>query len=201
MPPRMNQNSCCTALARLIVASAVALAVPAQTARADAIADKAALCSACHGDNGVPVSKEIPIIWGQHAGYIFLNLRDYQTGARKNEQMEPVVSALSRGDMLALGEYFADKSWPDLGQGRAPADIAARAEAVAASGQCTQCHLGGFLGDSTNPRLAGQSIGYLRKTMQDFHSGTRGNNPWMTALLKTYSDADIDAMASYLGGF
>ena len=73
-------------------------------------------------------------------------------------------------------------------------------QAVAASGQCTQCHLGGYQGDSTNPRLAGQSVDYLRKTMREFHDGTRGNNPWMAALLKTFSESDIDAMALYLGG-
>jgi hypothetical protein len=36
--------------------------------------------------------------------------------------------------------------------------------------------------------------------MSDFHTGIRGNNPWMGALLKSFSDADVDAMARYLGG-
>ncbi|HEX5326669.1 MAG TPA: c-type cytochrome [Acetobacteraceae bacterium] len=171
-----------------------------QTGSTASIAEKAAVCSACHGANGVPISKEIPVIWGQHAGYIFLDLRDFQTGARKNELMEPIVKGLSRSDMLALGEYFEAKTWPDLGQPRASATDAAHAQAVAASGQCTQCHLGGFLGDSANPRLAAQSADYLRKTMRDFRTGARANNPWMTALLKTFSDGDIDAMAKYLGG-
>jgi len=187
-------------LACLMLAGGTATTAIAQTAGTGSIEDKAAVCSGCHGADGVPVSKEIPVMWGQHAGYIFLNLRDMQTGARKNEQMEPFVKPLSSGDMLALGEYFETKPWPDLGQPRAAADVAARAEAVAVSGQCTQCHLGGYLGDSTNPRLAGQNIEYLRKTMRDFRSGIRGNNPWMTALLKAFSDDNIDAMARYLGG-
>ena len=172
----------------------------AQTAGTGSIDDKAAICAACHGANGVPITKEIPIIWGQHAGYFFLNLRDMQTGARKNEQMAPIVKDMSHEDMLAFGEYFEKKPWPNLGQPSAPADVVAHAEAVATSGQCTQCHLGGYLGDSTNPRLAGQNVDYLRKTMLDFRSGARANNPWMTALLKTFPDADIEAMARYLGG-
>ena len=184
----------------LLVSVTIAAPAAAQTGAADPIAEKAAVCSACHGANGVPISKEIPIIWGQHAGYIFLDLRDFQTGARKNELMEPIVRTLSRSDMLALGEYFEKKPWPDLQQPRAPAETAAHAEAMAASGQCSQCHLGGFVGDSANPRLGGQSIDYLRKTMLDFHNGTRGNNPWMAALLKTFSAGDISAMAIYLGG-
>jgi cytochrome c553 len=188
-------------LASGALACSIATTAIAQNAGTDPIADKASACSACHGDSGVPISKEIPIIWGQHAGYIFLNLRDYQSGARKNEVMASIVTTLSSSDMLALGEYFEKKPWPDLEQPRAGADVAARAAAVAASGQCTSCHLSGFLGDSANPRLAGQSVDYLDKTMRDFHDGNRGNNPWMAALLKTFSDNDIDALAHYLGGF
>jgi cytochrome c553 len=187
-------------LAGMAVVGTLVTAAMAQTAGTEPVDGKAAVCDACHGANGVPVSKETPVIWGQHAGYIFLNLRDMQTGARKNVQMEAIVKTLSNGEMLALGEYFETKPWPDLRQPSAPADVAARAEAVAVSGQCTQCHLGGYLGDSTNPRLAGQSADYLRKTMRDFHDGARGNNPWMAALLKTFSDGDIDAMARYLAG-
>lgn len=177
-----------------------AVSTLAQTASPEGIAQKAAQCGGCHGSNGVPVSKDYPVIWGQHAGYIFLELRDFKTGARKNPIMGPIASALTNEDMLALGEYFEKKPWPDLGQARAGAEDAARATGDVSSGQCTQCHLGGFLGDSANPRLAGQSVAYLRATMTAFHDGTRGNNPWMAALLKTYSVQEIDALARYLGG-
>ena len=36
--------------------------------------------------------------------------------------------------------------------------------------------------------------------MTQFRDGKRKNNPWMAALLKSYSDADIAAMAAYLAG-
>ncbi len=137
---------------------------------------------------------------GQHAGYIFLELRDFKTGARESAIMGPIANALRQDEMLALGEYFEKKPWPDLGQERAGAEDAARAAADISSGQCTQCHLGEFLGDSANPRLAGQSVTYLGATMTAFHDGTRGNNPWMAALLKTYSERDLAALARYLGG-
>jgi cytochrome c553 len=177
-----------------------AAAAVAQPAASDAIAQKAAQCFGCHGSNGVPVSKDYPVIRGQHAGYIFLELRDFKTGARKSAIMGPIANALTRDDMLALGEYFEQKPWPDLGQPRAGTEDAVRAAGDVSSGQCTQCHLSGFLGDSTNPRLAGQSVAYLRATMTAFHDGTRANNPWMAALLKTYSAPDIDALSRYLGG-
>jgi cytochrome c553 len=186
-------------LSLTLVCASAATAL-AQTLGTDPIADKAAACSACHGEQGAPVSTEIPVIWGQHAGYIFLNLRDFQSGARKSDVMAPIVATLSGSEMLALGQFFEQKPWPDLAQPRAQADVAAHAAAVAASGQCTSCHLRKFLGDSANPRLSGQSVDYLRKTMQGFRDGSRNNNPWMAALLKTFSESDIDALAQYLGG-
>jgi cytochrome c553 len=186
--------------AGLILTVLAAWEASAQTAETSSIEQKAAVCSACHGANGIPISKDIPVIWGQHAGYIFVELRDFQTGARKNDMMAPIVKDLTHADMLALGEYFDAKPWPDLNQPRAPANVTADAQGIAASGQCPQCHLGGYLGASTTPRLAGQSTDYLRHTMEDFHTGTRGNNPWMAALLKTDTDADINALAKYLGG-
>ena len=181
----------------------MALAVCASSALAQETGDvsqKVAICGACHGTVGVPADASYPVIWGQYTGYIFIELRDYQTGARKNPIMAAVVQGMSHADMLAIGEYFGAKPWPDLNQPSAPGEVATQAESMATSGQCTQCHLGGFLGQGTNPRLAGQSIQYLRATMINFHTGARGNNPWMSALLKTFSDKNIDDMARYLGG-
>jgi cytochrome c553 len=192
-------------ICRLLLAGSVICAlVTAETqskATADeAIAQKAAICAACHGTNGIPISKDIPVIWGEHAGYLFFELRDFQSGARKSQVMAPVTKDLSRADMLALAEDFEARPWPDLNQPRAPANVTAKAQALEGSGQCPACHLAGYLGAGTTPRLAGQSIDYLRRTMEDFHTGMRGNNPWMAALLKTFSDSDIGALALYLGG-
>ena len=50
---------------------------PAQT-----IEEKAQLCAACHGENGIPQEKTTPVIWGQYQGYLYLELRDYKSGAR-----------------------------------------------------------------------------------------------------------------------
>ncbi len=187
-----------TMLAAYLAPRAVS-AQPADT-EMPAIEEAAQICASCHGEKGVPIDKTIPVIWGQREGYLYIQLRDYKRGARRNEQMAAIVEGLDRAKMLALAAYFAAKPWPDLQQARAPGDVAHHAETVAASAQCTQCHLSGFLGDSVNPRLAGQNLAYLQKTMMDFRSGARANNDWMTALLKTYPDSDIDALAHYLAG-
>jgi cytochrome c553 len=184
----------------LCAAASAALLVPDARARADGIADTAAMCSACHGENGVPVDKSVPVIWGQNEGYLYLELRDYKLGHRKNEAMTQIAAGLEKPDMQQLAAYFAAKPWPGLGQPSAAADVAHRAQVIDGSAACRGCHMANWQGDSVTPRLAGQELPYLRETMTQFRDGERTNNPWMAALLKTYTDSDIDALSKYLAG-
>jgi len=124
----------------------------------------------CHGDDGKPIDKTIPAIWGQQQGYIYIQLRDFKRGDRRNDIMQPIASSMERDDMLAIAEYFSKKRWPDLGQPRAPKEIADWALRANSSVGCTGCHLDQFQGDGTVPRLAGMSREYLTKTMDDFRS-------------------------------
>jgi len=169
-------------------------------AGADSIEEKAATCAACHGENGVPIDKSFPVLWGQNEGYIYIQLRDMKKGARKNDQMAPIVETMPREDMLALAAYFAAKPWPDLQQPRAAAADADHFGVMANSGQCAACHQTGYVGAGTQPRVAGQNYDYLVKTMIDFRTGARANNDWMTSLLKTFSEDDIRQMARVLAG-
>jgi cytochrome c553 len=169
-------------------------------ALAQSIAEKVEVCAACHGQDGKPIDKTVPNIWGQQAGYIYIQLRDFKRGDRKNEIMEPIVSSFEKDDMLAIAEYFAQKPWPNLSQPGAPKDVAQRALSAEHSVGCTGCHLEQFQGTGTTPRLAGQSRDYLAKTIADFRSRARGNNPGMTDLMLAISPDDLAALAEYLAG-
>jgi cytochrome c553 len=73
-------------------------------------------------------------------------------------------------------------------------DVAAGREKSAA---CTACH--GEDGISSNPlwpNLAGQQEGYLAKQLHAFRDAVR-DDPLMTPMAKTLSDADIDDLAAY----
>jgi len=167
---------------------------------ADSIEEKAALCGACHGLNGVPGDPTTPIIWGQNTGYLYLQFRDFQKGARKDDRMTPIAQGLVKEDALALAEYFAAKPWPNTG---APAASKADTEiaiVVNKSIVCTSCHLEQFQGDSSVPRLAGQERDYLLKTLTDFRNRTRANNPGMSDLMNTATPEQLAAMANYLAG-
>ena len=178
----------------------IALLVGATAAWADSIEDKAALCGACHGEKGLPEDKSFPIIWGQHAGYLYLELRDFQKGARKDDRMTPIAQSVSKEDALALAEYFAAKPWPNTGApaaSKADRDVAI---AVNKSVVCTSCHLEQFQGDSSVPRLADQEHDYLLKTMMDFRTHARANNPGMSDLMNSATPEQLTAMAAYLAG-
>ena len=174
----------------------------ASLARADegGVADKAAVCAACHGEKGIPVDKLTPIIWGQKEGYIYLQLRDFKSGARKHEQMQAVVADFEKTDLQALAAYFTKKPWPDLLQPSAPKEVATKAIAANVSVGCTGCHLGEYQGDSTVPRLAGQQHEYLDKTIKEFRERTRANNPGMSDLMIAALPDDLAALAHYLSG-
>jgi cytochrome c553 len=182
------------------VALAIAFGAWAVPANAQNIEEKVQICAGCHGEDGKPIDKTIPAIWGQQKGYLYIQLRDFKRGDRKNEIMQPIASSMEREDMLAIAEYFSAKPWPNLGQPRAPKEIAARAVSANSSVGCTGCHLDQFQGDGTVPRLAGMSREYLTKTIDDFRSRARGNNPGMSDLMLATAPEDLAALAEYLAG-
>jgi cytochrome c553 len=184
-----------------IVAVGVAgTALTATPLCAEGLDQQVQICAGCHGENGKPIDKTIPNIWGQQAGYLYFQLRDFKRGDRKSEVMQPITSGFERNDMLAIADYFSKKPWPDLGQPRAPKEVAQRARTADSSIGCTGCHLDQFQGDSTVPRLAGQGRDYLARTMAEFRTRARGNNPGMSDLMIATPLDDLTALAEYLAG-
>jgi cytochrome c553 len=140
----------------------MSFALHSAAAHAQNIEDKAKICAACHGENGVPVqqSSPVPVIWGQYAGYLFFELRDFKSGARKDDLMSPIAQGLNQADLLPLAEYFAKKTWPKLQQPPAAGAVAAEAERANASVVCTSCHQEGIYrrGYTAPPRWPGPCV-------------------------------------------
>ena len=157
-------------------------------------------CAACHGENGIPQDKATPVIWGQNEGYIYLQLRDFQKGTRKSEQMRAIVDGLERADLRALAAHFSKLNWPNLGQAEAPPDVEKKAKTASLAMSCTVCHQGEYEGDGTTGRIAGQSRAYLDKTASDFRTKERANNPGMASVYRSMEQDDIDALNEYLAG-
>lgn len=181
-----------------LVCAGVQVAARAQDAAAGR--RKAQACTPCHGPAGTSTDPGYPILAGQSARYLYLQLRDFKEGRRSDPNMDPVVAGLSREDMFDLAAHFAAQKPGDNGFTADP-DKAARGRAKADETLCTMCHLGGFAGQNEIPRVAGQHYRYVVKQLEDFRARRRSNDAGnMTAVARTLSDADIDALGHYLAG-
>ena len=183
----------------LLASLIVCIAWAPNNSHAETIEEKAKLCSACHGENGIPTNPDAPIIWGQHAGYLYIEMKDFKSKSRKSEIMNGIAESLEKSDMLALAQYFEAKPWPKTGYSSNAAD-AAKGDQIGTAGMCTSCHLGTFLGDSSIPHIAGQTQVYLEKTLLAFKSRERNNNVDKSNLMQTFTDEDLKTMSRFLAG-
>ena len=93
----------------LIMAVALALSTAAQAGDAAAGKEKAKVCAACHGENGISQVPDFPKLAGQHYDYLVRALTDYKSGVRKNPIMAGQVANLKMADIDDLAAYFASQ--------------------------------------------------------------------------------------------
>jgi len=168
---------------------------------------KAEYCAGCHGADGNSELTDYPILAGQTTRYNYLQLKDYKSGRRKDEMMNPVAAQLEKQDMVDMAAYYAAQrpKGPRIQSGESsvpfkpdPARVAA-GRSKSAEVLCTMCHLGEFSGQNEVPRVAGQHPAYVIKQLKEFKNGTRTNDAGtMSSVAKTLSDEDIVNLAHYL---
>lgn len=204
----------------LISASTAVLA----EGNASAGKSKAASCASCHGEDGNSQVSTFPKLAGQHASYLSKQLIAFKSGERKDPMMAPMVSALSDQDMQDISSFYAtnklaanpeptvDKSADAATQAKAKEEM----DTMLAEGRnlyrngnlttqvsaCIACH--GPYGDGNKPAsfplIKAQHADYIIKTLSDFKSGKRSNNPdnMMHMIALKMSDQEIKAVAHYL---
>src|SRR2546430_12434547 len=93
-------------------AAVVVAALPAHAADIAAGKEKAELCVGCHGENGISQMENMPSLAGQPDQFIQWQLVYFRAGARKNEDMQPIVEQINNEDIRNLGAYFASLPAP-----------------------------------------------------------------------------------------
>ena len=161
--------------------------------------EKAALCTPCHGENGVSQTPNIPSLAGQLDSFLQWQLVYFRSGTRKNEQMQPIVEQLSNEDIRNLAAWFASLPPAPKPPDDDP-DLSAKGAQAAAGRRCGLCHGDNYAGTKGVARLAGQREEYLAKALHDFKSGARsgGGRAAMADAAFPLSEEEIEALAHYL---
>lgn len=177
----------------------LAFAAPAALAQdIEAGRKKSEACAACHGQNGSSTIPQFPVLAGQTARYLYLQLRDFKEGRRTEPSMAPFVAPLSREDMFDLAAFFAAQK-PRHPEFKIDEARAARGKVKADETLCTMCHLGAYQGQNEIPRLSAQHYEYTVKQLQDFKARRRTNDAGnMTAVARTLTDQDIEDLGHFL---
>jgi cytochrome c553 len=93
----------------LMVAAALAFGTVAHAADPAAGKEKAKVCAACHGENGVSQAPDFPKLAGQYNDYLVRALNDYKAGVRKNPIMAGQVANLKKEDIADLAAFFSSQ--------------------------------------------------------------------------------------------
>jgi cytochrome c553 len=163
-------------------------------------AQKALVCSACHGFAGNSRGDTVPILAGVDVAYFKKAIADYAAGRRPSPEMEPYAKMVVQSGVDDVAAYFA-------GQTRQPTPIGADPAAVprgrVAAAACGVCHGANGKGDKAKliPDLTGQPPGFLRNQLllfkQDQRSPGDAELKAVKALIRTLPDETLTDLAAY----
>lgn len=171
---------------------------PAALKTAVAAGKRAAFfCANCHGEFGISSLENIPNLAGQNAFYLLGQIDKFGDGRRKDDFMSGLVKVLKPEERFNIAVFYASQPVP-------PTPAKNRAQAAAGGKHftraCVGCHGAKGYGTREVARLAGQRTGYLVTALSSYRSG-KGlrSDPRMTGVAQKLSDAEIAALAAYLG--
>ena len=173
----------------------------------------ATICVACHGADGNSPLPANPKLAGQHAAYLYKQLKNFKAeGGKQPERVNPVmngmVAALSEEDMRNVAAYFGSaaqkgetaKNQQTIAQGQ---KLYRAGDASKGLPACAACHgpSGAGIPDQY-PRIGGQFADYTEAQLKAFRDGSRANDPnkMMGSVALKMTDAEIKAVADYIAG-
>ena len=208
-------NKLFSTISAFAVASVTALYAPAsgaQELKGDPVAGqkKIAMCIGCHGIVGYQASfpevHKVPKISGQGAKYIATALNEYKTGARKHPTMRAIADSLSEQDMANIAAYYeVHTSQQAAAPTKAAPAPSARVAELLTKGNCISCHGDNFAKpiDPSYPKIAGQHADYLYAALRSYKTENNQyvgrSNGVMAGIAKQFSNAELKALASYVG--
>ena len=161
------------------------------------LAERLALCGACHGADGNARMEKIPSLAGQPEFFLTNQLILMREGVRKIEAMAPLVKGLTDDTIVALAKHYA-KLAPMPSEEKADPALVKRGAVLAEALRCASCHKPDLSGQEQMPRLAKQRIDYMTDALKAYRDDKRtGADTQMTAVVVGVSDTDLEALAHY----
>ena len=160
--------------------------------------DPLADCRTCHRVR-TPGSGEVPIIEGQHAPYLELQLQYFRERHRESFPMDSVAAGYGSKALVEIAAAASLEPWPrDVVAPSAHASRkgAARAEALG----CADCHGADYRGYSIVPRLAGQLRAYLERQIEAIALEEREHPEIQPGTGKPLAPEDAKPIAAFLSG-
>lgn len=190
---------------RPILLLALLAAPPALAGDAEkAVGLAANLCASCHGEDGNGAVTTFPKLAGQQSVYLLRELKDYRSGKRVSEIMQPIVGSLSDEDLANLAAFYssqkatrADVTKPEL----LPLGKQMYLKGNAASGvpSCDSCHEEDGAGAGKFPRVAGQHVDYALEQFRLYAAGKRTNGARvMQAVAQRMTEEETRAVAEFM---
>ena len=96
-------------LASLLVGLCIGVSSAAAGPLDSAGAQKAMVCSACHGFGGNPPSKTVPALAGMDKAYFKQTITAYAEGKRQSTEMEPYAKYVLEFGVDEIADYFASQ--------------------------------------------------------------------------------------------
>ena len=157
--------------------------------------DRVLLCGNCHGKDGNSVRDYIPNLASQNAAYIFNQFELFASGERKDYVMSRLAKSLSRKDRVNIALYFSQ-----MPVNSRPQSVASNAKGEEIyNSLCLICHQKDGHGDGSYPRIAGQPLVYLEKTLNGFagQDARRVSSP-MALIVEKMNKQQLRDVAAYV---
>ncbi len=160
--------------------------------------DRAALCMACHGPQGVSQVPEIPSLAAQPKTYLENKLVLIREGLREIPAMKGTLDGVPDTELTALAQYFSAQVAPPVATTKPDTQSFQRGQALAKSALCGTCHLPDHRGRDQVPRLASQHETYLHNVMKAYRDNPGpGRDTVMAAALYGINDAQLKDLAHF----
>jgi cytochrome c553 len=192
----------CLLIAFVLVAALVCAPFNAAGGPLDSAgAQKALVCSACHGFAGNSPGNTVPIIAGMAPSYFKKAIKDYAEGKRPSPEMEPYSKYVLQAGIDEIADYFAVQTRQ---RATTKSDPSAAKRGAALAGQCAACHGPSGEGDAFRavPAIQGQPAGYLQLQLTILKENKRKLDDATVdeakkTMLRPLSEADLAGLAAY----